>query len=111
MNLFMKLKIEVTQKIVVFKLLYFYSILFSNYMTFNFLNRADIRGGPGMDAQQQQYCLKWNSFGSNLATSFANLWNSESLADVTLYCEGEFSYCHSSHYYCYIFYINALTIK
>ncbi|XP_022124032.1 zinc finger protein chinmo isoform X1 [Pieris rapae] len=51
------------------------------------VSRADIRGGPGMDAQQQ-YCLKWNSFGSNLATSFANLWNSESLADVTLYCEG-----------------------
>ncbi|CAH1644675.1 unnamed protein product [Spodoptera littoralis] len=50
--------------------------------------RAGIRGGPGMDSQQQQYCLKWNSFGSNLATSFANLWNSESLADVTLYCEG-----------------------
>ncbi|KAF9787594.1 hypothetical protein SFRURICE_001646 [Spodoptera frugiperda] len=48
---------------------------------------AGIRGGPGMDSQQQQYCLKWNSFGSNLATSFANLWNSESLADVTLYCE------------------------
>ncbi|GBP75502.1 Zinc finger protein chinmo [Eumeta japonica] len=46
-----------------------------------------IRGGPGMDSQQQQYCLKWNSFGSNLATSFANLWNSESLADVTLFCE------------------------
>lgn len=41
-----------------------------------------------MDSQQQQYCLKWNSFGSNLANSFANLWNSESLADVTLYCEG-----------------------
>lgn len=44
-----------------------------------------------MDSQQQQYCLKWNSFGSNLATSFANLWNSESLADVTLYCEGRWS--------------------
>ncbi|VVD05340.1 unnamed protein product, partial [Leptidea sinapis] len=49
---------------------------------------AGIRSGLGMDSQQQQYCLKWNSFGSNLATSFANLWNSESLADVTLYCEG-----------------------
>ncbi|XP_073942221.1 chronologically inappropriate morphogenesis isoform X2 [Choristoneura fumiferana] len=51
-------------------------------------NKEGNRGGPGMDSQQQQYCLKWNSFGSNLATSFANLWNSESLADVTLYCEG-----------------------
>ncbi|KAG6441179.1 hypothetical protein O3G_MSEX001696 [Manduca sexta] len=55
---------------------------------FNGKRKAGIRGGPGMDSQQQQYCLKWNSFGSNLANSFANLWNSESLADVTLYCEG-----------------------
>ncbi|KAF5289889.1 hypothetical protein FQA39_LY14951 [Lamprigera yunnana] len=42
-----------------------------------------------MDSQQQQFCLKWNSFGSNLATSFSNLFKSESLADVTLFCEGE----------------------
>ncbi|XP_077296498.1 chronologically inappropriate morphogenesis isoform X2 [Arctopsyche grandis] len=40
-----------------------------------------------MDSQQQ-FCLKWNSFGSNLATAFSNLFKSESLADVTLYCEG-----------------------
>ncbi|XP_044744084.1 zinc finger protein chinmo isoform X2 [Chrysoperla carnea] len=40
-----------------------------------------------MDSQQQ-FCLKWNSFGSNLATSFSNLFKSESLADVTLFCEG-----------------------
>ncbi|GLG95991.1 Zinc finger protein chinmo, partial [Gryllus bimaculatus] len=41
----------------------------------------------GMDSQQQ-FCLKWNSFGSNLATAFGNLFKSESLADVTLFCEG-----------------------
>ncbi|XP_025836666.1 zinc finger protein chinmo isoform X2 [Agrilus planipennis] len=41
-----------------------------------------------MDTQQQQFCLKWNSFGTNLATSFSNLFKSESLADVTLFCEG-----------------------
>ena len=41
----------------------------------------------GMDSQQQ-FCLKWNSFGSNLATSFGNLFKSESLTDVTLFCEG-----------------------
>lgn len=39
---------------------------------------------------QQQFCLKWNSFGSNLATAFGNLFKSESLADVTLFCEGKF---------------------
>ncbi|XP_034245402.1 zinc finger protein chinmo [Thrips palmi] len=37
---------------------------------------------------EQQFCLKWNSFGSNLATAFGNLFKSESLTDVTLFCEG-----------------------
>ncbi|XP_060818497.1 zinc finger protein chinmo isoform X1 [Bombus pascuorum] len=44
------------------------------------------RGGI-MDSHQQ-FCLKWNSFGSNLATAFSNLFKSESLTDVTLFCEG-----------------------
>ncbi|XP_024937481.1 zinc finger protein chinmo isoform X2 [Cephus cinctus] len=46
-----------------------------------------LRGGI-MDSHQQQFCLKWNSFGSNLATAFSNLFKSESLTDVTLFCEG-----------------------
>lgn len=45
------------------------------------------RGGI-MDSHQQ-FCLKWNSFGSNLATAFSNLFKSESLSDVTLFCEGK----------------------
>ncbi|XP_044266227.1 zinc finger protein chinmo-like isoform X1 [Tribolium madens] len=44
--------------------------------------------GVEMDSQQQQFCLKWNSFGTNLATSFSNLFKSETLADVTLFCDG-----------------------
>ncbi|XP_066141795.1 zinc finger protein chinmo isoform X2 [Euwallacea fornicatus] len=47
-----------------------------------------LHSGFEMDSQQQQFCLKWNSFGSNLATSFSNLFKSESLADVTLFCDG-----------------------
>lgn len=47
------------------------------------------RGGI-MDSHQHQFCLKWNSFGSNLATAFSNLFKSESLTDVTLFCEGKF---------------------
>nr|XP_022908895.1 zinc finger protein chinmo isoform X1 [Onthophagus taurus] len=38
--------------------------------------------------QQQQFCLKWNSFGSNLATSLSSLFKCETLADVTLFCDG-----------------------
>ncbi|XKL67644.1 hypothetical protein PGB90_003135 [Kerria lacca] len=37
---------------------------------------------------QQQFCLKWNSFGNNLVNTFDNLFKSASLTDVTLFCEG-----------------------
>ncbi|XP_034098602.1 zinc finger protein chinmo isoform X1 [Drosophila albomicans] len=37
---------------------------------------------------QQQFCLKWNSFSSNLAITFSNLFKSDLLADVTLSCDG-----------------------
>ena len=73
-----------------------------------FIFRLDIPGGLGMDSQQQ-FCLKWNSFGSNLATAFSNLFKSESLADVTLFCEGErtiFDICaKSKHYLTRIFFL------
>lgn len=38
--------------------------------------------------QQQQYCLKWNSFHSNLSDVFQNMLVHENLVDVTLACEG-----------------------
>lgn len=38
---------------------------------------------------QQQFCLKWNSYSSNLALTFSNLFKSEILADVTLFCGGK----------------------
>ncbi|BFF94329.1 zinc finger protein chinmo [Drosophila madeirensis] len=37
---------------------------------------------------QQQFCLKWNSYSSNLAITFSNLFKSDLLADVTLSCDG-----------------------
>lgn len=37
---------------------------------------------------QQQFCLKWNSYSSNLAMTFSNLFKSDLLADVTLSCNG-----------------------
>ncbi|KAL7041315.1 hypothetical protein ACKWTF_000722 [Chironomus riparius] len=44
--------------------------------------------------QQQQYCLKWSNYSSNLATAFSNLFNSETLTDVTLFCEGTIFKAH-----------------
>lgn len=62
-------------------------------MVFLFVAAKNIlQPGVEMDSQQQQFCLKWNSFGSNLATSFSNLFKSESLADVTLFCEGLYAF-------------------
>lgn len=37
---------------------------------------------------QQQYCLKWNSFHSNMSDVFQNMLIHENLVDVTLACEG-----------------------
>lgn len=39
---------------------------------------------------QQQFCLKWNSYSSNLAMTFSNYFKSDLLADVTLYCGGKY---------------------
>lgn len=36
-----------------------------------------------------QYCLRWNSYESNILATFENLLDSEALSDVTLFCEGD----------------------
>jgi len=36
-----------------------------------------------------QYCLRWNSYETNLLSTFEGLLDSEALSDVTLFCEGE----------------------
>lgn len=43
---------------------------------------------------QQQYCLKWSNYSSNLATAFSNLFQTETLTDVTLFCEGTIFKAH-----------------
>ena len=41
--------------------------------------------GGGSD---QHFCLRWNNFHSNIATSFEQLRDHEDFVDVTLACEG-----------------------
>lgn len=69
---------------------YFYSIeLFSIFIkVIFFFIRLQF---DNMDPQQQ-FCLKWNSYSSNLAMTFSNLFKSDLLADVTLYCGGMYIY-------------------
>ncbi|XP_053695929.1 zinc finger protein chinmo [Sabethes cyaneus] len=43
---------------------------------------------------QQQYCLKWSNYSSNLAAAFSNLFDSATLTDVTLVCGGTIFNAH-----------------
>lgn len=44
-------------------------------------------GGGGSNGDQQ-FCLKWNSYQTNLSKEFDDLLKSESFVDVTLACDG-----------------------
>ena len=35
-----------------------------------------------------QYCLRWNSYETNILATFEGLLDTEVLSDVTLFCEG-----------------------
>jgi hypothetical protein len=39
--------------------------------------------------QQQQFCLKWNNYQSNMNEVFLSMLVAENMVDVTLACEGE----------------------
>lgn len=40
-------------------------------------------------SSRHQFHLRWSNYGHNLANSFIKLFESESLADVTLFCDGK----------------------
>ncbi|CAG4942654.1 unnamed protein product [Colias eurytheme] len=45
----------------------------------------DTRDPPG---SPQQFCLRWNNYQSNLTSCFDQLFQTETLVDVTLACDG-----------------------
>lgn len=42
----------------------------------------------------QQFCVKWNSYSTNLQNVFPRLLTSEHFVDITLACEGQMIKCH-----------------
>lgn len=50
----------------------------------NKLSSSSTNGGD----QPQQFCLKWNSYQTNLSKEFDDLLQNESFVDVTLACDG-----------------------
>lgn len=47
-----------------------------------------------MGSQSQQFCVRWNSYQSNLQNTFPKLLTNENFVDVTLACEGQMVKCH-----------------
>jgi len=44
--------------------------------------------------QDQQFCLRWNDFQSNMVSSFKHLRDEKSFTDVTLACDGQTCKAH-----------------
>ncbi|XP_042871064.1 longitudinals lacking protein-like [Penaeus vannamei] len=47
-----------------------------------------------MAADDQQFCLRWNEFQSNMVSSFKHLREEKSFTDVTLACDGQTCKAH-----------------
>ena len=47
----------------------------------------------GMD-DQQQFCLRWNDFQTNMVASFKHLRDEKSFTDVTIACDGQSTKAH-----------------
>jgi len=48
----------------------------------------------GKMSDQQQFCLRWNDFQSNIVTCFKHLRTERSFTDVTLACDGQTCKAH-----------------
>jgi len=69
-----------------FKFLPFFSQFIGNSREMS----RDANDGPMNDKMgNDQYCLRWNSYETNILSTFENLLDSEALSDVTLFCEGQ----------------------
>ena len=57
------------------------------------MNFADSVQLAAMD-DQQQFCLRWNDFQTNMVASFKHLRDEKSFTDVTLACDGQSTKAH-----------------
>jgi len=47
-----------------------------------------------MNDDQQQFCLRWNDFQTNMVASFKHLRDEKSFTDVTIACDGQSTKAH-----------------
>jgi len=60
----------------------------------NFVSQGLQQSTMAMADDQQQFCLRWNDFQSNMVNSFKHLRDEKSFTDVTLACEGQTCKAH-----------------
>ena len=53
-----------------------------------------IANTSAMAEDQQQFCLRWNDFQTNMVASFKHLKDEKSFTDVTIACEGQSTKAH-----------------
>ena len=49
---------------------------------------------PAAMDDQQQFCLRWNDFQTNMVASFKHLRDEKSFTDVTIACDGQSTKAH-----------------
>ena len=68
----------------------FFNVVFTNFFP-DLSNHFTIKMAQG---DQQQFCLRWNDFQTNMVSSFKHLRDEKSFTDVTLACDGQTCKAH-----------------
>ncbi|CAG0919561.1 unnamed protein product [Notodromas monacha] len=58
------------------------------------MGTTGMSGAPGATSANQQFCLRWNDFQTNMVSSFQHLRDEKSFTDVTLACDGQTTKAH-----------------
>lgn len=66
----------------------FQPLAFTTMNNFTTMNQTQGTATVPSSVQEQQFCLRWNNYHSNLSTVFDQLFQAESFVDVTLIGEG-----------------------
>ena len=67
--------------------------LLSSNLKLYFHTSERLQSQINMD-DQQQFCLRWNDFQTNMVASFKHLRDEKSFTDVTIACDGQSTKAH-----------------
>ena len=77
----------------ILKICSFYSYLLPSY-TVGLITDSKPSPNPSKMSDDQQFCLRWNDFQTNMVASFKHLRDEKSFCDVTIATEGQHTKAH-----------------